>query len=597
MLSRLHKGRKNMSKGETVMQNVLFIAIAAAVVIALIVALILVSYVKSPPDTAFIITGAGRKKVLIGHAGLCLPLVNRMDKLLLRQVSVDIKTNGYIPTKDFIGVDIDAIAKVAVMSDKEMVKVPDPNGDQVYPPGDPQEGKHYRLVPGIDLAMKNFLNMKEEQIVRALTDSLQGNMREIIGTMELRVISSDRKAFGDQVQEKAQSDMNNLGIKIISCNIQKVIDENGLINALGQDNMSKIQKEAAIAKAEAERDVAIKQAETSREANDAKVIANLEIAQKNNELALKQAELKKFEDTKAAEADAAYDIQKQIQMKQVNTETVNAQIAQAEREADLRERQVAIKERELDANIRKQAEAERYATEQKAEAELAKRQKEAEASQFEQEREAEARKAQANADKFKAEQEAAGVKAKYDAEAAGIQARGLAEAEAARAKGLAEAEAIRAKGLAEAEAMEKRAEAYRKYNSAAIVEMMIKIMPEMASEIAKPLSQIDSINIYGTGDGGSGAAQISGNMPVVMKQVFDTMSQATGVDLSEIIKANTYDAKVTRNVNVTGLPESKAAAAAAAETVIKDDETKTEIKPSEAKTAASTAAPEAEKTK
>ena len=568
------------------MQNMLYIAIAVVVVIALIVALILVSYVKAPPDTAFIITGAGRKKVLIGHAGLCLPLVNRMDKLLLRQVSVDIKTNGYIPTKDFIGVDIDAIAKVAVMSDKEMVKVPDANGDQVYPPGDPMEGKHYRLVPGIDLAMKNFLNMKEEQIVKALTDSLQGNMREIIGTMELRVISSDRKAFGDQVQEKAQSDMNNLGIKIISCNIQKVIDENGLINALGQDNMSKIQKEAAIAKAEAERDVAIKQAETAREANDAKVIANLEIAQKNNELALKKADLKKFEDTKAAEADAAYDIQKQIQMKQVNTETVNAQIAQAEREADLRERQVAIKERELEANIRKQAEAERYATEQKAEAELAKRQREAEASQFEQEREAEARKAQADADKFKAEQEAAGVKAKYDAEAAGIQAKGLAEAEAARARGLAEAEAIKAKGLAEAEAMEKRAEAYRKYNSAAIVEMMIKIMPEMASEIAKPLSQIDSINIYGTGDGGSGAAQISGNMPVVMKQVFDTMSQATGVDLSEIIRANTYDAKVTRNVNVTGLPEAKPAAA---EAEVKADEAKTaEAKAAEAKEAGST---------
>ena len=565
------------------MQNVLMIAIAAAVVIAAIVALILVSYVKAPPDTAFIITGAGRKKVLIGHAGLCLPLVNRLDRLLLRQVSVDIKTNGYIPTKDFIGVDIDAIAKVAVMSDKEMVKVPDPSGDQVYPPGDPMEGKHYRLVPGIDLAMKNFLNMKEEQIVKALTDSLQGNMREIIGTMELRVISSDRKAFGDQVQEKAQADMNNLGIKIISCNIQKVIDENGLINALGQDNMSKIQKEAAIAKAEAERDVAIKQAETSREANDAKVIANLEIAQKNNELALKQAELKKFEDTKAAEADAAYDIQKQIQMKQVNTETVNAQIAQAEREADLRERQVAIKERELEANIRKQAEAERYATEQKAEAELAKRQREAEASQFEQEREAVARKAQADADKFKAEQEAAGVKAKYDAEAAGIQARGLAEAEAARAKGLAEAEAIKAKGLAEAEAMEKRAEAYRKYNSAAIVEMMIKIMPEMASEIAKPLSQIDSINIYGTGDGGSGAAQISGNMPVVMKQVFDTMSQATGVDLSEIIRANTYDAKVTRNVNVTGLPEAKPAAA---EAEVKADEVKTAAEKTDAEKAA-----------
>ena len=132
--------------------------------------------------------------------------------------------------------------------------------------------------------------------------------------------------------------------------------------------------------------------------------------------------------------------------------------------------------------------------------------------------------------------------------------------------------------------MEKRAEAYRKYNSAAIVEMMIKIMPEMASEIAKPLSQIDSINIYGTGDGGSGAAQISGNMPVVMKQVFDTMSQATGVDLSEIIRANTYEAKVTRNVNVTGLPENSAAAVAAAETAIKSDEGKTEIRTADAKT-------------
>ena len=380
--------------------------IGAVIVIALISLLITTSYVKAPPDTAFIISGAGKKRILIGKAGLCIPLLNRMDKLLLRQVSVDIKTNGYIPTKDFIGVDIDAIAKVAVMSDNEMVKVADPNGSYTYPAGDAHEGEHYRLVPGIDLATKNFLNMNEAQIIKALTDSLQGNMREIIGTMELRVISSDRKAFGDQVQEKAQSDMNNLGIKIISCNIQKVIDENGLINALGQDNMSKIQKEAAIAKAEAERDVAIKQAETAREANDARVISNLEIAQKNNELAMRKSDLKKIEDTK----------------------------------------------------------------------------------------------------------------------------------------------------MAEAEAMEKRAEAYKKYNSAAIVEMMIKIMPQMASEIAKPLSSIDSINIYGTGDGNSGATQISGNMPIVMKQVFDTMSQATGVDLSEIIRANTYDAKVTRNVNVTGMP-------------------------------------------
>ena len=518
----------------------IFPLIIAAVAIIAIIALILSSYIKAPPDTAYIISGAGRRKVLIGTAGICIPLLNRLDKLLLRQVSVDIKTNGYIPTKDFIGVDIDAIAKVAVMSDKEMVKVPDPSGDKVYPPGDPQEGKHYRLVPGIDLAMKNFLNMKEEQIIRALTDSLQGNMREIIGTMELRVISSDRKAFGDQVQEKAQADMNNLGIKIISCNIQKVIDENGLINALGQDNMSKIQKEAAIAKAEAERDVAIKQAETAKAANDAKVAASLEIAKKNNELALKKSELKKIEDAKSAEADAAYSIQEQIQMRQVNTETVNAEIAKAEREADLREREVAIKERELDANIRKQAEADKYAAEQKAEADMIRRQKAAEAAKFEKEREAEAQKAKADADKYIAEQEAAGIKAKYDAEAAGIAARGKAEAEA-----------IKAKGIAEADAMQKKAEAYKQYNNAAVIEMMIKIMPEMANAIAQPMSQIDSINIYDTGNGGTGASQVTANMPVVMKQVFDTMSQATGVDFTEIMKANTYDAKVKKDISLS----------------------------------------------
>ena len=116
----------------------------------------------------------------------------------------------------------------------------------------------------------------------------------------------------------------------------------------------------------------------------------------------------------------------------------------------------------------------------------------------------------------------------------------------------AEAEAIRARGLAEAEAMEKKAEAYKKYNGAAMAEMMIKIMPQMAAEIAKPLGQIDKINIYGTADGANGASQISGNMPIVMKQVFDTMSEATGVDFTEIMRSNTYDAKVNRKVELTG---------------------------------------------
>ncbi|MCR5557727.1 MAG: flotillin family protein [Butyrivibrio sp.] len=480
--------------------------------IAVLIMIIVAGYVKAPPDRAYIISGIRRKpRILIGRAGVKLPFFERVDKLYLGQMTVDIKTEQSVPTNDFINVNVDAVAKVRIGTDTE----------------------------SIQLAAKNFLNKDPDQITLDLQDSLQGNMREIIGTLALKTINTDRDSFSDQVMEKASKDMNKLGIEILSCNIQNVTDENGLINDLGMDNTAKIKKDAAIAKAQADRDVAIAKAEADKAANDARVLAQTEIAEKNNALAIKQAELKKEADTAGAIADAAYQIQEQEQQKSIQTATVNAQIAKAEREAELRQKEVLVKQQELAAEIEKKADAEKYQAEKKAEAELVQRQKKAEAAKYEQEREADAQKARAEDQKFVAEQEAAGIKAKYDAEEAGIEA-----------KGKAEAEAIKAKGLAEAEAMEKKAEAYKKYNGAAMAEMMIKIMPQMAAEIAKPLSQIDKINIYGTGDGANGASEISGDLPVVMKQVFDTMSEATGVDFTEIMKAGTYDAKVNKNINL-----------------------------------------------
>ena len=490
----------------------LTIIIAAIVILAIII--MAAGYVKAPPDKAFIISGIRKvPRILIGRAGVKVPFLERVDRLYLGQMTVDIKTEQSVPTNDFINVNVDAVAKVRIGTTPE----------------------------AIQLAAKNFLNKSPEQITLDLQDSLQGNMREIIGTLALKTINTDRDSFSDQVMEKASKDMNKLGIEILSCNIQNVTDENGLISDLGMDNTAKIKKDAAIAKAQADRDVAIAKAEADKAANDARVLAQTEIAEKNNALAIKQAELKREADTASAVADAAYEIQTQEQQKSIQTATVNAQIAKAEREAELKQKEVIVKQQELAAEIEKKADAEKYQAEKKAEAELVQRQKKAEAAQFEQEREADAQKAKAEAQKFAAEQEAAGIKAKFDAEAAGI-----------AAKGKAEAEAIRAKGIAEAEAMEKKAEAYKKYNGAAMAEMMIKIMPQMAAEIAKPLSQIDKINIYGTGDGTNGASQISGNMPIVMKQVFDTMSEATGVDFTEIMRAGTYDAKVNKNINLSG---------------------------------------------
>jgi len=484
----------------------IMIGVVILVLIA-ILAIIASGYVKSPPNVAYIISGYKKEpKILIGRAGIKLPFLERKDALLLKQISIDIKTNGYVPTLDFIGVDIDAVAKVRIKTDDA----------------------------GIKLAMKNFLNMGEKDIVLALTDSLQGNMREIIGTVSLRELNTDRKKFGDEVQEKAQKDMNALGIEIISCNIQRIEDEQSLITALGQDNMSQIQKSASIAKAQADRDVAIATAEASKTANDAKIAADTEIAMKQNEFRIKQAELKKESDVKQAEADAAYEIQQQEQRKTIEIATANANIAKQEREIELKKKEVEVTEQALDAEIKKKAEAEKFARQQKAEAELFERQKKAEAEKFEREKAAEAKKVQAEADLYAKTQEAEGI----------------------RAVGEAEAKAIEAKGVAEAEAMEKKAEAMKKYGQAAMMEMIVKALPEMASAIAKPLETIDKVTIIDSGNGDGGVGSMGGYVPAVLAKTIETVKETTGLDITEIMKAETYDAKVTKNINLTGMPES-----------------------------------------
>ncbi|MBR5421353.1 MAG: flotillin family protein, partial [Lachnospiraceae bacterium] len=334
--------------------NAAMILIIIAVILLLII--LMSGYVKAPPDMAYIISGIKKKpKVLIGRAGIKVPFFERKDTLLLKQISIDIKTGGFVPTKDFIGVDIDAVAKVKVDTSED----------------------------GILKAQRNFLNLREQDFIVALTDSLQGNLREIIGTIELRELNTDRKKFGDEVQEKAQVDMNSLGIQIISCNIQRIEDEQGLINALGQDNMSKIQKDASIAKANADRDVAVAQAEAAKEANDARVTSDLAIAQRNNELDIRRSELKVQADIKRAEADAAYEIQKQEQAKTIETQAVNVQIAKAEREAELKQKEVLVRQQELSAQIERQADAEKYKAETDAEAILVQRQRQAEAEKYE----------------------------------------------------------------------------------------------------------------------------------------------------------------------------------------------------------------------
>ena len=477
-------------------------AIIAIVVIALIVIFLAVGYVKAPPDMAFIISGIKKKsKIVIGKAAIRIPFFERLDKLNLRLIPIDVKTSNAVPTADYININVDATVNVKISNEPEKLR----------------------------LAAENFLNKNTEYIAGVAREVLEGNVREIVGKMKLEEMVSDRQKFATLVKENAEPDLAAMGLDIISFNVQNFVDGNEVIENLGIDNIVKIKKAAAIARAESERDIKVAQAAADKESNDAAVAAQTEIAKKQNELAIKRSELQQEADTKKAMADAAYEIQKEEQRKTIEVTTANADIATQEREIELKQKEVAVKEQALEAEVKKQAEADKYAAQQKADAALYQRQKEAEAKQFEAQRQAEARKAQAEADRFAKEQEAEGI----------------------RAVGEAEAAAIQAKGVAEAEAMEKKAEAYAKYNKAAVAEMMIKVLPDVAAKIAEPLGQIDKITIIG-GDGGSnGVDQVAGNVPAVMAKLFESMKEATGIDLADIVKADTYDAKVNRNVNVS----------------------------------------------
>ncbi len=508
------------------MSHEIILAIVITVVVILLIIIIASGYVKAPTDQAIIISGLKKEpKYIMGRSSVRIPFLQRIDRLSLRMLSVDVKTSKTIPTLDYINIMVDSVATVKISTDPELLK-------------------H---------AAENFLNKDSNYINMMVVNVLEGNLREIIGSMKLVDIMNDRKTFATKVQENAAVDMAKMGLEIVSFNIQNIDDAGlGVIENLGIANTVAIRKNAEISRADAEKEIAVAQAEARKQANDAQIASETQIAQKNNELDIRKSELKVQADIKRAEADAAYEIQKQEQAKTIETQTVNVQIAKAEREAELKQKEVIVRQQELAAQVERQADAEKYRAEKEAEARLVQRQRQAEAEKYEQEKIAEAQKAKADASRYAAEQEAAGI----------------------TAKGLAEAEAIRAKGLAEAEAMEKKADAYKKYNGAAVVEMMINILPQMAAEVSKPLAAIDKVSIYGSSGSGSDAAgisQISGNMPVVMKQVFDTMTEATGVDFTEIMKASTYDAKVTRNINVSGVDAKSVEKIADAAGKIADD--------------------------
>lgn len=493
-------------------------AISIIVGVVLLIGFILASYVKAPPSVAFLIYGLSKEpRVLIGKGGFRIPFFERVDKVFLGQMSVDIKTSVAVPTKDFINVNVDAVAKVRVAPSQDAIR----------------------------LAGKNFPNMTDTDIQHQLKDSLEGNMREIIGTLDLISLNTDRDSFSDQIAQKAGKDMNKLGIEILSCNIQNVTDEKDLIKDLGADNTWKIKKNAEVTKAQSMKEIAIAQAEANKEANDARVISETAIAERNNELEIKRAELKKDSDVKKAMSDAAYAIQEQEQQKIINERTVEANIAKTRKEQELTEEMIKVRENKLQAEIAKQADADRYKKEIEAAAEKKKTELDAEA-------ELTLRKRQAEAEAYEAEQKAKAVKAEADA----LKYKMLMEAEGIKAVGEAEAAKIKAVGEAEAKALDAKAKAYKNYNDTIkLQEALVEVLPEVAKNVAAPIAALKDVTLYG-----GGMSQVSENVPAVTHMVFDTMTAATGVDMKDILKTKTLAAHTDKNINLNGVEEVLAGA-------------------------------------
>lgn len=381
------------------------IPIIVAAVAAFLVILFVASYVKSPPDTAFIISGSGKRKTIVGKASFRIPFLQRIDKLSLKLIPIDVKTSSEVPTADYINIKVDSVVNVQVGSSEEMIKT----------------------------ASQNFLNQPTDYIAKVAREVLEGNMREIVGQMKLQDMVSERQKFAELVKKNASPDLAAMGLEIVSFNVQNFFDKNGVIENLGVDNISQISKNAAIAKANADKEVAIAQAAAAKEANDAKVAAQTQIEERNNELAIKKAALKKSADIEWAKTEAAKDIEAEAQRKTREIAEADANLARQEKAIELQEREVEITKRKLEAEIEKKAEAEKKAAQARADARLYETQKAAEAELFQRQRKAEAQaleeQKRAEMERFAVEQEAAA----KTAMAAAIEAEGKAKAEAARA--------------------------------------------------------------------------------------------------------------------------------------------------------------------
>lgn len=493
----------------TLITTLVIVAIVVVAILALVIA-VKSCWKIAGTNEVLIVSGMGKVKTKTGGGIFVIPLVQKTQRMTLENIQVDFMSRNEIPTKDAIHVSVDAVANMSISQDSERQKV----------------------------AASKFAGYTIQQIRDTVIPVLEGNIREIISQTTFEdLIRGDKKVFAERVQENVTPNLADLGIDLTTFNIQNFSDRNGVIQDLGVDNIEKIRKEASIAAAKAKADVAIEQANASKRANDAKIAAETEIAEKQNELKIRKAELQKQADTEQAKADAAMAIEAENQRKAQEIATANANLAKQEKEIELKEREVTIRERALEADVKKTAEAKKYAEQQLADAKLYATQKAAEAELFERQKKAEA-------EKFEAEQQAAA----REAIAHAIRTQGEAEAAASKAKGEAEAAAIKAMAEAEAEGLLKKAEAMAKYGEAArdqqrldAIKVYFEQLPAIAKAVGEGYQGVDKIVMLGSDSG-----QLANNIMSTTTQISEGLENSLGFDLKTIL-AGVIGGKLAQN--------------------------------------------------
>jgi len=463
-----------------------------AIVAITVIITFLSRYTKVGPNEVLIVSGRKHRlgdgsqvgfRIVKGGGTFVLPVIEKVDILSLELLTIDVQTPEVYTSKG-VPVKVDGVAQIKV------------KGDDV----------------SISTAAEQFLGKATDEIRNIATQTLEGHLRAILGTMTVEEIYQNRDAFASKVQEVAAGDMANMGLSIVSFTIRDIRDSQGYLDALGKPRIAQVKRDATIAQAEADRDSIIRSAQANQAGQEAKFVADTKVAEAQRDYQMKVADYQASVNQQKAQSDLAYDLQKFKTGQLVKAEEVQVQIIEKQKNIELQQQEIMRKQRELEATVQRPADAERYRVETLA-----------------------------NAKNFQLETEAAGAasatKATGFASADVAKATGLAEAEANKARGLAEASVIEAQGKATAEAMRVKAESFKQYNEAAVIEMIVRILPEVAAKVSEPLAKTEKIVIINSGNGpGGGASKLTGDVTQIIAQLPPIVESLTGIKFEKLLE-------------------------------------------------------------